>query len=72
MKEGIDTKYCDCVVFMDDRYSFNQLIQNIGRSMRKRASEDPSFVCVCIPALQDEDHEAMRQISEDGMSEREK
>lgn len=36
LREGIDIRSCDAVVFLDPRQSFNLIIQNIGRCLRKK------------------------------------
>jgi len=50
--EGIDTKYANMCVFVDPKQSYKDIIQNIGRIVRK-TSEDDKIATVLIPTLID-------------------
>lgn len=48
LREGIDIRSCDAVVFLDPRQSFNLIIQNIGRCLRKKENQQKSLIIVPI------------------------
>ena len=61
-KEGIDTKMCDSVLFMDNKESFNLIVQNIGRCLRKKEDDEPSFIFVLIQGYNKEEIDSIQHV----------
>nr|QBK89583.1 MAG: helicase [Pithovirus LCPAC001] len=49
--EGIDTKKANMIVFVDPKQSYIDIIQNMGRCVRKPVDKDIQSATVLIPAL---------------------
>jgi len=62
--EGIDLKTVDCIIFLEDKKSIRNIIQNIGRSLRLDDSKilmngnyKKSIICVPFGMSCDIDYE---------------
>lgn len=53
--EGFDCKQLDFIVFVDDKNSVTDIVQNIGRIMRKDKNKDKKKGIIIIPVVIDED-----------------
>ena len=46
LSEGIDISSIDCVVFMNDTNSKREIIQRVGRCIRKDGNKKKGIVCI--------------------------
>ena len=55
LTEGVDVPNIDCIVFADPRKSKVDIVQSIGRALRKKEGKDWGYVI--LPVIYDEEKE---------------
>ncbi len=62
LKEGIDTKICDALLFMDNKTSFNLIVQNIGRCVRLKSDDEPSLIFIPLTEFDEKEYLCVKEL----------